>query len=128
MEKIQLKKEMIQIIVTMQSQQCLFQGKVMKDCKSLFFLSKKYASFCYNKVFHIFCLRDFVKMIWKVILRNSVPLAEGVITQLFVISAIMAIQSSYIFSKTNCWKCSRTVGKFNRISDEPLPKRKVALS
>ena len=26
----------------MQSQQCLFQGKVMKDCKSLFFLSKKF--------------------------------------------------------------------------------------
>ena len=79
----------------MQSQKCLFHGKVMKNCKSLFFLSKKYASFSYSKVFHIFCLKDFVKMIWKIILGNSVPLAEGVIIQLFVISAIMTIQSSH---------------------------------
>ena len=89
--KIQLKKEMTQFIVTRQSQKCLFHGNVMKDCKSLFFLSKNYASFCYNKVFHIFYLKDFVKMIWKIILRNSVSLTEGVIIQMFVISAIMTI-------------------------------------
>ena len=39
----------------------------------------------------------FVKMIWKIILRKSVPLAEAVIIQLFVISAIMTIQSSHSF-------------------------------
>ena len=53
---------MMQIIATMQSQECLFHGKVMKDSKSLFFLSKKYVSFYYNKVFHIlserFCQDD----------------------------------------------------------------------
>ena len=47
------------VIMTMQSQKCLFHGKVVKDCKSVFFLSKKYASFCYNNVFHIFCLKNF---------------------------------------------------------------------
>ena len=88
---------MMQIIVTIQSEKYLFHGKVMKDYKSLFFLSKKYASFCYSKVFHIFCLKDFVKMIWKIILENSVPLAEGVIIQLFVFLAIMTIQSGHSF-------------------------------
>ena len=47
------------VIVTTQSQKCLFHGKVVKDCKSLFVLSKKYAGFCYNNVFHIFCLKNF---------------------------------------------------------------------
>ena len=103
----------------------------MKVSKSLFFLSKKDASSCYNKVFHVFCLKDFVKMIWKIILGNSVPLTEGVIMQLFVISAIMTMQSShswlychYSTVRPIVGNVQGPVGKFNRISDEPLPKRK----
>ena len=47
----------------------------------------------------MFSLKDFVKMIWKIILGNSVPLAEGMIIQLFVISAIMTIQPSHSFQQ-----------------------------
>ena len=43
------------------------------------FSFKEVCKFLLHKVFHIFCLKHFVKMIWKIILGNSVSLAKGVI-------------------------------------------------
>ena len=110
------------VIMTMQSQKCLFHGKVVKDCKSVFFLSKKYASFCYNNVFHIFCLKNFdlENYFWKQ--RAIGRRWDNLIVRDF----------GYNYNTTELQFSVRPivgnvqgpVGKFNRISDEPSTKRK----
>ena len=81
---------MMLIKVIIQSQKFYLRDRVMNDCKSVFYFKKVY-EFCCNKVFYGFCLKDFVNIFWINILGHTMSFAKDVITQLFVILAIMRI-------------------------------------
>ena len=109
----------------MQSQKCLFHGKVMKDGKSLFFCFKKVCNFLLQQsipyiLSERFCqddLENYFKKLHAIGRSCDNPTFrnfgynDNTIKSQFSVTPIAG-------------NVQGPVEKFNRISDEPLPKRK----
>ena len=71
---------------------CLYPGSLMKESKSLFIHSRRFVNFSLLITFHIFCLKDFARMIYKITLVSREPLVTGVIIPMYFKLATMIMQ------------------------------------
>ena len=113
--KNRLKQETMPTIPLMLDPIYLFHGKLMRDFKYQFILSKKLVSTFCTMELNSFYLKDFVKMILKLILEDNVQLVLAKIIHRSKMPAIMITTSSH--------SCQYHIAG-NVIDESHLPKRK----